>query len=139
MVARSEGKLVALKQQLEREFGIQAMVIAEDLSDPLSAQRIFARTQSEGVEVDILINNAGFGGHGLFHQRNLEAEQSMMQVNMVSPTNLTHLYIKGMVGRNSGRILNISSTASLFPALYRRFTMPLKPMSLPLAKHWPRN
>ncbi|WP_444931971.1 SDR family NAD(P)-dependent oxidoreductase [Microbulbifer sp. SSSA002] len=115
LVARSEGKLVALKQQLEREFGIQAMVIAEDLSDPLSAQRIFARTQSEGVEVDILINNAGFGGHGLFHQRNLEAEQSMMQVNMVSPTNLTHLYIKGMVGRNSGRILNISSTASFIP------------------------
>ncbi|WP_444944836.1 SDR family NAD(P)-dependent oxidoreductase [Microbulbifer sp. ZKSA006] len=115
LVARSEGKLLALKQQLEREFGIQAMVIAEDLSDPLSAQRVFACTQREGIEVDILINNAGFGGHGLFHQRALEAEQGMMQVNMVSLTNLTHLYIKGMVGRNSGRILNVSSSVSFLP------------------------
>lgn len=115
LVARSEGKLSALKQQLEKEFGIQAMVIAEDLSDPMSAQRIFERTQSEGVEIGVLINNAGFGGHGLFHQRDLEAEQGMMQVNMVSLTNLTHLYLKGMVGRNSGYILNVSSTASFIP------------------------
>ncbi|WP_444888305.1 SDR family NAD(P)-dependent oxidoreductase [Microbulbifer sp. JMSA008] len=115
LVARSEGKLLSLKQQLEKEFGVQAMVIAEDLSDPLSAQRIFERTQGENVEVGTLINNAGFGGHGLFHQRDLEAEQSMMQVNMVSLTNLTHLYLKGMAARNSGHILNVSSTASFIP------------------------
>jgi short-subunit dehydrogenase len=115
LVARSEGKLLSLKQQLEKEFGVQAMVIAEDLSDPLSAQRIFERTQGENVEVGTLINNAGFGGHGLFHQRDLEAEQSMMQVNMISLTNLTHLYLKGMVARNSGHILNVSSTASFIP------------------------
>ncbi|WP_444891011.1 SDR family NAD(P)-dependent oxidoreductase [Microbulbifer sp. DLAB2-AA] len=115
LVARSEGKLLSLKQQLEKEFGVQAMVIAEDLSDPLSAQRIFERTQGANVEVGTLINNAGFGGHGLFHQRDLEAEQSMMQVNMISLTNLTHLYLKGMVARNSGHILNVSSTASFIP------------------------
>ncbi|WP_445357618.1 SDR family NAD(P)-dependent oxidoreductase [Microbulbifer sp. ANSA002] len=115
LVARSEGKLLSLKEQLEKEFGVQAMVIAEDLSDPLSAQRIFERTQGENVEVGTLINNAGFGGHGLFHQRDLEAEQSMMQVNMISLTNLTHLYLKGMVARNSGHILNVSSTASFIP------------------------
>ncbi|WP_444904100.1 SDR family NAD(P)-dependent oxidoreductase [Microbulbifer sp. CnH-101-E] len=115
LVARSEGKLLSLKQQLEKEFGVQAMVITEDLSDPLSAQRIFERTQGENLEIGTLINNAGFGGHGLFHQRDLEAEQSMMQVNMVSLTNLTHLYLKGMVARNSGHILNVSSTASFIP------------------------
>ncbi|USD22616.1 SDR family oxidoreductase [Microbulbifer variabilis] len=115
LVARSEGKLLSLKQQLEKEFGVQAMVIAEDLSDPLSAQRIFERTQGENVKVGTLINNAGFGGHGLFYQRDLEAEQSMMQVNMISLTNLTHLYLKGMVARNSGHILNVSSTASFIP------------------------
>ncbi|WP_232053724.1 SDR family oxidoreductase [Microbulbifer sp. GL-2] len=115
LVARSESKLLQLKQQLEKEFGIQAMVIVEDLSDPMSAQRIFERTQREGVEVGTLINNAGFGGHGLFYQRDLEAEQGMMQVNMVSLSNLTHFYIKGMVSRNSGRILNVSSTASFMP------------------------
>ncbi|WP_444885758.1 SDR family NAD(P)-dependent oxidoreductase [Microbulbifer sp. PSTR4-B] len=115
LVARSEGKLLSLKQQLEKEFGVQVMVITEDLSDPLSAQRIFERTQGENVEVGTLINNAGFGGHGLFHQRDLEAEQSMMQVNMISLTNLTHLYLKGMVARNSGHILNVSSTASFIP------------------------
>jgi short-subunit dehydrogenase len=63
----------------------------------------------------VLINNAGFGGHGKFVERDLAAEQAMMQVNMVTLTNLTHHYLKGMVARRRGRILNVSSTASFVP------------------------
>lgn len=115
LVARSEGKLNQIRDELIHEFKIDAIVIAEDLSDPASAQRIFEKTESLELEINTLINNAGFGGHGLFHQRELSADQAMMQVNMVTLTNLTHLYLQGMVSRNQGRILNVSSIASFIP------------------------
>ncbi|WP_321914577.1 MULTISPECIES: SDR family oxidoreductase [unclassified Paraburkholderia] len=115
LVARSRDKLDAFKRELEVQHGIAATVIAEDLSKPGAAQRIFEQTQALGITIDVLINNAGFGGHGLFHEQNLIAAQAMMQVNMVALTELTHLYLKGMVQRNRGRILNVSSTASFMP------------------------
>ena len=115
LVARTRSKLEALKQELESKYGVVAHVIAEDLSDPAAAARIFAQTESLGLTISVLINNAGFGGHGFFHTRELSAEQAMMQVNVISLTNLTHYYLKGMVRRNQGRILNVSSTASFIP------------------------
>ncbi|MES9853399.1 MAG: SDR family oxidoreductase [Candidatus Thiodiazotropha sp. L084R] len=115
LVARSRNKLETLKSELESEHGVRVTVIVEDLSKPDSAQSIFNRTEELGIIVDTLINNAGFGGHGLFHERDLKADQAMMQVNMISLTNLTHLYLKGMVSRQYGRILNVSSTASFMP------------------------
>lgn len=115
LVARSLDKLEALKKELEQRYNITATVIAEDLSDPQSAERIFAKTQELGLEINVLINNAGFGGHGLFHERELSADQAMMQVNMVTLTNLTHYYLQDMVARKKGKILNVSSTASFIP------------------------
>lgn len=115
LVARSKAKLEQLQKELEAAHSIKVTVIAEDLSDPLSAQRIFNKTEELDIQIGTLINNAGFGGHGLFHQRQLSDEQAMMQVNMVSLTNLTHFYLKGMVERNRGQIMNISSTASFMP------------------------
>ena len=115
IVARSEEKLVALKHELESAFRVKVWVIVEDLSSPESAKRIYNQTQDLGLHISILINNAGFGGHGLFHQRDLVKDQSMMQVNMVTLTNLTHFYLQDMVRANYGRILNVSSTASFIP------------------------
>ncbi|TDF36338.1 SDR family oxidoreductase [Alteromonadaceae bacterium M269] len=115
VVARSEDKLQALKSELESQFGVSVWVIAEDLSEPDSAKKIYEQTQQLGLKISILINNAGFGGHGFFNERALEKEQSMMQVNMVSLTNLTHYYLQDMVKANYGRILNVSSTASFLP------------------------
>jgi len=115
LVARSKTKLNELANELIHLYSIKALVIAEDLSDPQSAQRIFDQTQALGVQVDVLINNAGFGGHGKFHERDLSADQAMMQVNMTSLTGLTHHYLQGMVERNQGQILNVSSTAGFLP------------------------
>ena len=115
LVARSEAKLNALAEELSAQHGISVTVIVEDLAQPESAQRIFDQTEKLGLQVDTLINNAGFGGHVLFHERSLLAEQQMMQVNMISLTNLTHHYSQGMVARRQGKILNISSTASFMP------------------------
>jgi short-subunit dehydrogenase len=115
LVARREGKLNALKTELESVHGITATVIAEDLAQPDAAEKIFAATEAMGLQIDVLINNAGFGGHGKFHERDLAKEQAMMQVNMVTLVNLTHLYLQGMVSRNSGKILHVASTAAFVP------------------------
>jgi len=115
LVARSKDKLDSLAADLKNQHGVAVAVIAEDLSDPESAIRIFNQTESQGLVIDKLINNAGFGGHGKFHERDLAADQRMMQVNMASLTNLCHLYAQGMVERKQGRILNVSSTASFLP------------------------
>ncbi len=115
LVARSADKLEQLKGDLESKFAISVTVLVEDLSKTDSAEHIFHNTEQLGIQIDTLINNAGFGGHGFFHERDLAAEQSMMQVNMATLTNLTHYYLKGMVQRRHGRILNVSSTASFMP------------------------
>ncbi|MCG7551759.1 SDR family oxidoreductase [Pseudoalteromonas sp. Of7M-16] len=115
LVARSLDKLNALAKELEIKYSIKATVIIEDLSQPYAAQRIFDKTNALNIDIDVLINNAGFGGHGLFYQRDLEADQQMVQVNITALTDLTHLYSKGMIARKHGRILNVSSTASFLP------------------------
>ncbi len=115
LVARSESALNELKSELENAYGIKATVIVADLGQPNSAENIFSATEAAGIQIDILINNAGFGGHGKFHERDLVKDQAMMQVNMVSLVNLTHLYLQGMVSRNSGKILHVASTAGFLP------------------------
>ena len=91
------------------------MVVVADLAQPESADQIFSATEQAGLNIDILINNAGFGGHGKFHERQLRKDQAMMQVNMISLVNLTHLYLQGMVQRNYGKILHVASTAAFLP------------------------
>lgn len=115
LVARGEEALNNLKEELEKAHGVKAFVLAADLAEPDSAKKIYAATEQAGVQVDVLINNAGFGGHGKFHERDLLKDQAMMQVNMVSLVNLTHLYLTGMVKRNSGKILHVASTAAFMP------------------------
>jgi short-subunit dehydrogenase len=115
LVARRRERLDALKSELESAHGITVTVIAEDLAVADAAEKVFAATQAAGVEVDILINNAGFGGHGKFHQQELGRAQAMMHLNMVTLTELCHLYLQGMVQRNRGQILNVASTAGFMP------------------------
>lgn len=115
LVARSEDKLLQLKQELEQTYNVTAHVIAVDLTENCAVQQVFEKTEHAGITVDVLINNAGFGGHGKFHQRQFDQDQSMMQLNMVALTQLTHLYMQGMIKRNQGQILNVSSTASFMP------------------------
>ena len=115
LVARSGDALEQLKQELASAHNVKVTVIVADLSQSESAQAIYQQTEESGIQIDILINNAGFGGHGKFHQRELGKDQAMMQVNMTSLVNLTHLYLQGMVARNSGKILHVASSAAFMP------------------------
>ncbi len=115
IVARSQGKLDALKNELEAEHEIDIKVIVKDLSKPEAPQEVYDAVKSAGLEVDYLINNAGFGGVGKFHEREWQDDLDMIHLNVVALTALTRHFLPEMVERNFGRILNVSSTASLMP------------------------
>jgi short-subunit dehydrogenase len=115
LVARSEGKLRELASRLEAQFGIATTVIAADLAKPNAAQEILVTLQVHEIEIDALVNNAGFGLAGPFVKTDLQKELEMIQVNIVALTELTKLFLPGMVSRRSGRILNLASTAAFQP------------------------
>ncbi|PRX57174.1 SDR family NAD(P)-dependent oxidoreductase [Flagellimonas meridianipacifica] len=115
LVARSEDKLEMLKSELESQEQVEVKIIAKDLTLPNSPEEIHDELSEAGIQVDYLINNAGFGGHGKFHERPWEKDLAMINLNITALTALTRLYLPEMVKRNSGKILNVSSTASFMP------------------------
>ena len=115
LVARRKKELEKLKQELKTSFHVTAVIIVKDLSEPDAAREIYSETQSMGITIDYLINNAGFGGYGYFHERSMDDYMDMINVNVISLMLLTRLYLPGMVERRNGRILNVSSSASFVP------------------------
>lgn len=112
VVARSEGKLRELARQLEAEHKIAVQVIPADLERPEAPGELFA---SVHTPVDVLVNNAGFGLSGKFVETDLERELGMIQVNITALTHLTKLFLRPMIERGRGRILNLASTAAFQP------------------------
>ena len=115
LVARSEEKLNALKVKLEQENGIEVTVLALDLSQPDSAGKVYAFTQEKEIFVDYLVNNAGFGDFGFFHEADWSKTHAMIQLNITILTHLTHLYLQDMVKAKKGKIMNVASTAAFQP------------------------
>ena len=115
LVARSESKLKTLADDLANTHGIKAHVVAADLGKPSAPAEIYAATRQKGVEVDFLVNNAGFGSNGAFLDLDLAREAEMVEVNISSLLKLTHNYARAMKERGFGRIMNIASTAGFQP------------------------
>ena len=115
IVARRQEKLNELKTQLEKQHGVQVITVAKDLSLPNAPKEVFQEVQEQNIQVDYLINNAGFGLRGKFHELSWERQLQMIQLNMVALTELMYLFLPAMVARNSGKVLNTSSTASYMP------------------------
>lgn len=113
ITARSGDKLDALRAELETDHGITVTCIAQDLGSADQARALYAATN--GAQIDILINNAGFGGHGAFLSRDLAEDLAMIDLNVDALVTLCHLVGTDMAGRTSGKILNVSSTASYMP------------------------
>lgn len=113
IIARREDKLNALKAELEDKHSVKVMVIAKDLSQLNAASEIYDTVKQAGMEVNYLINNAGFGGRGKFHERAWEQDLAMINLNVVALTALTRFFLPDFARRNEGRILNVSSTACL--------------------------
>lgn len=115
IVARSKDKLVALKSELEKKYDIEVFVIVKDLGKPEAPKEIYDEIKKAGIEIEFLINNAGFGGVGVFHKLDYEQHMDMINLNVKTLTAITRLFLPDFVERNSGKILNTSSTASLMP------------------------
>ncbi len=114
LVARRRERLEELAAEIE-SGGTRATVIAEDLADAEAPGRIAAKLAEHGIDVEYLVNNAGFGTSGAFAELDLERELEMVQVNITALVHLTGLFVPAMVERGSGRILNIGSTAGFQP------------------------
>ncbi len=118
LVARSEDKLNQLAQQLQGQFNLQTEVIVQDLTEPEAAHTLFHQVDRLGLNIDLLINNAGFGDYGAFGDRPLDKQLEMIQLNITALVGLTGLFLPGMKQRGSGSIINVSSIAGFQPLPY---------------------
>ncbi len=109
LVARDEEKL----KKLAKELNTKSRVISMDLSKEENCKELYEMTKEENI--DILINNAGFGVHGDFVQTDLNKEVRMIKTNIIAMYILMKLFLKDMKERNSGIILNVSSSAGFMP------------------------
>jgi uncharacterized protein len=115
LVARSADKLRQLASELEKAHGTRSLILATDLTDPGASAYVLDQTNRADIQVDVLVNNAGFGQYGLFAENDLEECLRQIQLNVTTLTHLTRLYIPGMIERKSGRVLNVASTAAFQP------------------------
>ena len=115
LVARSADQLERIAVDLREDFGVRALVVPIDLSDPDSPDRIFDSLRESEFQVDVLVNNAGFGTMGRFARSDVGAQVDMVEVNVSALTHLTRLYAARMVDRSQGRIMNVASTAAFQP------------------------
>ncbi len=115
LVARNQKQLMQMADELQEKYSVSVKVISKDLSAASAPEEIFTELQQESIEIDALVNNAGFAVYGLFSETDLDAELQMMQVNMVTLTHLTKLFLPGMLKNRTGKILNLASTAAFQP------------------------
>jgi len=111
LVARRRDRLDDLAAELEHAHGIKAHVLPTDLGQPTTPQEISDHLQANGIEIEFLVNNAGFGSSGAFAELDTRREIEMITVNVSALTYLTRLLLPAMLARGHGRILNIGSTA----------------------------
>jgi short-subunit dehydrogenase len=115
LVARRAEKLEQLAQEIHQTHGVKTWVIEADLSTVEGVNKVIESTQREGIFVNYLFNNAGFGGWGKFADRSAESDAKMIDVNVSALTRLMHAYLPSMIEQNEGRILNTASTAGFIP------------------------
>jgi short-subunit dehydrogenase len=111
LVARRRDRLEVLAQELSGRHGIRAQVFAADLGTPHGPAEVVAEVQRLGLAIDFLVNNAGFGTSGPFSKADIHREVEMLDVNIRALVELTHAFVRPMVERGRGRILNMGSTA----------------------------
>ena len=112
LAARRIDKLTKIKKDIETRHPVSAEVIEIDLSKLNSAEKLYEKVKNKKITVDVLINNAGFGMNGSFEEIDINREESMLVLNMVTLTKLTRLFAKDMKEAGGGHSVNISSMAA---------------------------
>ena len=112
LIARNKSKLEEIKSALEKQFNVAVYIIGKDLSEINSAQEVYDETTRQSIQIDYLINNAGFGDFGMFAATDWNKELQMINLNITTLTQFTKLYLQDMIKRRSGKIMNVASTAA---------------------------
>ncbi len=118
LVARSGDKLEKIKKDFEKQHKINVLVSAKDLTESGAAKEVYDEVKASGIEIDYLVNNAGFGDNNAFHNTALSVQENMAKLNMIALMQFTHLFGSDMKIRGSGKILNIASIAAFSPGPY---------------------
>lgn len=112
LAARSVDRLQALAGELRSQFNVAVTVIETDLANCADWQKLFDQTEARGQQVDLLINNAGFGAVGDFADLPLDRQLEMIRVNVTALVALTHLFLQPMLSRRGGAVIQLASTAA---------------------------
>lgn len=119
LVARSQQDLDRMAQDFSQQYGVNAIPMAADLFDPNAAFKLYDDVKAAGLTVNVLVNDAGQGQYGLFIDNDIQRYLDIIQLNISSLTVLTHAFLKDMVARNEGKILQLASIASETPGPYQ--------------------
>jgi hypothetical protein len=119
LVARSTQRLELLRSELQAAYpALEVVVLPRDLSQPDAAAEVFRESEDRGLDVDLLINNAGFGAFDDFVELPLHRQKEMLRLNIEALVDLTHYFLRPMRMRRAGAVVNIASTAAFFPGPY---------------------
>lgn len=115
IVARGEEELRTTAEELKSQYGTNVTTISCDLMEPDAPFELYEEVSSQGLQIDVLVNNAGQGVYGEFVDTDIERELDIIQLNVASVVALTKLFLQDMVSRDSGKILNVTSIAGKIP------------------------
>ena len=115
LVARNQDELQQKAQELTQQYGVSVTSISKDLFDPKAPFELYEEVKSKGITINVLVNDAGQGQFGKFVEQDIHRLLEIIQLNISSLTALTHLFLKDMVSRNEGKILQLASIASQLP------------------------
>jgi short-subunit dehydrogenase len=115
LTARNRERLNQIAGELTSSHGANVKTFAKDLSLPSGADELKAEIDRHGLEVETLINNAGSGVHGFFHETDWKTTEAMLTLNILALTRLTRLFLPPMISKGRGKILNVASTAAFQP------------------------
>jgi short-subunit dehydrogenase len=114
LLARSRPRLNEVAERLAAEFGVSVQIVTADLSHPKSPEEVFAYLSETGTQIDVLVNNAGFGANGNVAVLDAQLQLEMIQTNVTSLVYLTKLFLPQLIQRR-GKIMNVASTAAFQP------------------------
>lgn len=117
-VARTEEDLRRVTEEF-RGLGVEADYITKDLFGENAGTELYQEVKQKGIEIEVLVNDAGQGYYGLFVEQELERQMAIVHLNVITFTQLTYHFLKDMVARNSGKILQLASVASELPGPYQ--------------------
>jgi uncharacterized protein len=115
LTARRTERLQALADEFAAKYRTKTEVFAADLTEPNAPKQIYAFTNGRGIEIDLLVNNAGFGAFGYVHKIPVQRMAEMIQVNCTAVVTLTQFYVPAMIARRRGDVMIVSSVAAFQP------------------------